>query len=42
MDKIEFAKRAAKFYQRVDDPTARRLNRIFERFSDDPYNDRLI
>jgi hypothetical protein len=38
MYKIEFAKRVVKFYERVDDPTARRLNRIFERFSEYPYN----
>jgi hypothetical protein len=34
MYRIEFAKKAAKFYQRIDTVTGRRLNHIFERLSD--------
>ncbi len=38
MYKIEFARKAAKFYQQVDDATAGRLNRIFEKLAEDPFN----
>ncbi len=38
MYRIEFARKAAKFYERTDAVTARRLNLIFERLSEDPLN----
>jgi mRNA interferase RelE/StbE len=36
MYRIEFARKAARFYQRADTITARRLNLIFNRLSQDP------
>lgn len=38
MYKIEFARKAAKFYQRIDTVTARRLNHIFEKLSEAPFS----
>ncbi len=38
MYNIEFARKAAKFYQRVEAPVAGRLNRIFEKLAEDPLN----
>ncbi|RPJ82190.1 MAG: type II toxin-antitoxin system RelE/ParE family toxin [Deltaproteobacteria bacterium] len=38
MYRIEFAKKAAKFYQKTDTATAQRLNRVLERLTEDPFN----
>jgi mRNA interferase RelE/StbE len=38
MYRIEFARKAAKFYQRTDAATARRLNLIFEKLLKSPLN----
>ncbi len=38
MYRIEFARKAAKFYQKSDTATVRRLNRICEKLSGNPFN----
>jgi len=38
MYRIEFAKKAAKFYKRTDAVSARRLNHILKRLEDNPFN----
>jgi len=37
MYRIEFARKAAKFYQKTDTVTAQRLNRILEKLTVDPF-----
>jgi mRNA interferase RelE/StbE len=37
MYKIELARKAARFYQRADTVTARRLNQAFSRLAEDPF-----
>lgn len=38
MYRIEFARKAAKFYKRVDAVTVRRLNSIFKRLEENPFS----
>lgn len=38
MYRIEFARKAAKFYKRVDAVTARRINKILKNLEEDPFN----
>jgi mRNA interferase RelE/StbE len=38
MYKIEFARKAAKFYQKTDTMTVKRLNRAFEKLSENPFS----
>ncbi len=38
MYRIEFVKKAAKFYQKSNNAIARRLNIVFERLSENPFN----
>jgi mRNA interferase RelE/StbE len=38
MYEIEFSRKAAKFYQKVDTPTVRRLNAAFDRLAEDPFH----
>ena len=38
MYEIEFAKKAAKFYQKADTPNVRRLNAAFDKLAEDPYH----
>ncbi len=38
MYEIELSRKAAKFYQRADTATARRLNAAFDRLAEDPFN----
>ena len=38
MYEIELAKKAAKFYQKADTPTVRRLNAAFDRLAEDPFH----
>jgi len=42
MYKIELARKAAKFYQRADTITTRRLNLVFEKLSENPFGRRNI
>jgi len=35
---IEFTKKTAKFYQKADTPTVRRLNAAFDRLAEDPFH----
>lgn len=37
MYELRFARKAAKFYQKTDVPTARRLNRIFGMLEENPF-----
>jgi len=38
MYRIEFARKAAKFYKRVDAVTVRRLNSIFRKLEENPFS----
>ena len=38
MYEIELAKKAAKFYQKADTATVRRLNAAFDKLAEDPYH----
>ena len=38
MYEIELSSKAAKFYQKADTATARRLNAAFDRLAEDPFN----
>lgn len=38
MYEIELSRKAAKFYQKADTATVRRLNAAFDRLAEDPFN----